>query len=69
MKLDEALVVAKWERVTASHLQPGCYVVWDVATQTFRKVWPNGDGCTFIVHEGCDDVADWKKVSDTWVRS
>lgn len=63
--LDEALEVAKWERVSAPHMQPGCYVVWDVPTQRYRRQWPNGDGCWFIPDDA-DRAAMWAKLDAGW---
>lgn len=65
MTLEEALAVAKWEPVTASHMQPGCYVVWSVPYGTYCRTWPNGDGCTFIPYAR-DEAADWQKLNSGW---
>lgn len=68
MTLDEALDVAKWERVSAPHLQPGCYVVWNVEYGTYRRMWPNGDGCTFIPYDR-DREAVWARLDNGWTTA
>lgn len=67
MILDEALSQAvEGARVTAPHMQPGCYVEHSLS-RGFLRCWkvdkpedePNRTQCDFIPHDG-DRAADWR---------
>lgn len=67
MTLDEALSAAMvGDRVTADHMQPGCYVE-HTFSRGYLRCWPvdkpedepNRTQCDFIAHDG-DRAADWR---------
>lgn len=67
MTLDDALSEAvAGARITAPHMQPGCYVEHSFS-RGFLRCWkvdrpedePNRTQCDFIAHDG-DRTADWR---------